>query len=248
MKIIVSRIVVEKAWDEDAHPRHPTGDPRGGQFAPKAGAGAGAGGVEDVAKAVRNRKWRELATSADTEAFEKEQPINAGPATAGSVREYTEFGFWGINRYLRGQITFYEEEEEENKQVRAKYEKHIANIDELLSATPLPDDLVVFRGLRHDVNLDLDFVAGEMFVDKGFVSASTSEKFARDWLTIGDIKWDKGAVLRIHAPKGSKAAYLDGLSTREDEREVLIARKSQFLVLGVDKKKRTVDVLLVQNP
>lgn len=32
-----------KAWNEDAHPRHPEGDSRGGQFAPKDGAGEGEG-------------------------------------------------------------------------------------------------------------------------------------------------------------------------------------------------------------
>lgn len=89
------------------------------------------------------------------------------------------------------------------------------------------EDMVLYRGLDWGELQDLG--PGDTFTDQGFASCTAN---AYRSLGFGD------SVLEIEIPKGTKGAWLQDVSTLDEEVEFLLQRGAQFAVVG----KRTIEM------
>ena len=102
------------------------------------------------------------------------------------------------------------------------------------------------RSLLAQVGIDAkDMYAGQMknalknipnlsnmvFQDKGFTSTSLSKSVAKDF-SKSDARplENQSHLIEYHAPKGTKAAYVEGLTATEDEFEMLLGRGQKYKI------------------
>jgi hypothetical protein len=131
-----------------------------------------------------------------------------------AINNYKHFNYNEINTYLRDPTKYLSRDSKED----------IQQLDNVFNKVSIPDDIVVYSGLRRipkDINLN---IIGNIFPIPEFTSSSmiptTSYGFAQS-----------GYMLEIEVPKGSKALYIgSGVST--NEKEVLINRGSTYEVIG----------------
>lgn len=120
--------------------------------------------------------------------------------------------------------------------------KEIARMDQAMGAAPgLPEDFVMWRGVTgKTANEYKQAQPGQSIGDAGFISTTTSEKFAHGW---GD-----GLVMKIRMPKGTKGVFVGqgtGLSGHLTEKELILQRGVEFEVIARREEKGSV-VLIVQ--
>ena len=85
-------------------------------------------------------------------------------------------------------------------------------------------------------------LVGRVIQDKGFSSTSINSEIARSFA-----EKNNGAQLQIHAPKGSKGAYLDPISEAIGEREVLLNKGQKFRIdriVGNELKPEDLQIIL----
>ena len=100
----------------------------------------------------------------------------------------------------------------------------------------LPESVILYRGIggthsRAFTSLGI----GQEFVDKGFISTTASPRMAADFAlrTLGGIDdSDDGAVIEIHAPKGTPVMLPDANMDR-GESEVMLNRGTKFRVTNI---------------
>ena len=70
-----------------------------------------------------------------------------------------------------------------------------------------------------------------VFQDKGFTSTSLSRSVAKDFAK-SDARplENQSHLIEYHAPKGTKAAYVEGLTATEDEFEMLLDRGQKYKI------------------
>jgi hypothetical protein len=160
-----------------------------------------------------------------------------------NVEYYTSVGSWEINGLLRtGKVP---EDSNSNKEEIRDY---IKSLDTEISKTSTPRDLVLFRGTSGTgTEVFEKLKVGDIYIDKGFVSTTLDIAVVPEFMsTATGGRYDsrpieKGYVLEISVPKGSKAlsvnSYFRNVSGRygpsgdiRKEDEHILPRNTKFRV------------------
>ncbi len=122
-----------------------------------------------------------------------------------------------INPYLRGQTVGYEYARDEEE---IKF--YVEKIDNGLRKVPaLPKDLILFRGEGLGYRGNKPFQVGELNLQKAYVSTSTNEEEAKDFIT------SNGTLFIIYSTQKT----FRGIVINETEDEVLLPRGLYFKVM-----------------
>lgn len=166
---------------------------------------------------------------------EFEWSVNAEEAK--SIAYYSHRGDKTINSILR------------SGKIKCEIERHIKNIDNVISNFDLPDKISVYRGS------DLDFLykkfgtnniqefIGKSYIDKGYVSTS---------IILEKAFCEKEAMFEIYIPKGKGiGAMISSFSNHFDEYEFLLKRDLEFKILDVKEtglivNNRTMPLLIME--
>ncbi|MDY2987675.1 MAG: minor capsid protein [Peptoniphilus sp.] len=166
---------------------------------------------------------------------EFEWSVNAEEAE--SIAYYSHRGDKTINSILR------------SGKIKCEIERHIKNIDNVISNFDLPDKISVYRGS------DLDFLykkfgtnniqefIGKSYIDKGYVSTS---------IILEKAFCEKEAMFEIYIPKGKGiGAMISSFSNHFDEYEFLLKRDLEFKILDVKEtglivNNRTMPLLIME--
>jgi len=138
------------------------------------------------------------------------------PASASALRQYTGYRFAPINDALRASVP-----------PRADLRQDVALIDEALARQPLPEALVVYRGVSASgFPAGLGSLAvGTVHQDLAYTSASVGGP-ATDFR-------NSEVLLRLRVPAGTPALGVDAISDKGNEREVLLDRGLRYRVTSV---------------
>lgn len=135
------------------------------------------------------------------------------------LRAYSSNGYRSINSTLRGKPTVGAQPD--------YVETHTKRIDSAMAKSSITQEATIWRGVRIDPSkIPAHFKEGDTYMDKGFMSFSKSEAFARGW--------GYGAVLKLTVSPGHRAIDMKGKTLHEHEQEVLIPRGSQFKIKKVE--------------
>lgn len=174
---------------------------------------------------------------------------------AAASKAYMNYGFGAINALLRSgkkeATDWLDPTASKSEQADgifatfAQVKKATADFKAFHEQAPaLPVSVTLFRGL----NVPVSMKVGDTFTDRGFVSTSLSRSVVDDFLVDvqgGGMKSLGSAhtVLRIAAPKGTKALY-----GREDEEEFILGPDTKFRVTqtGQEGAATVIDVEIVE--
>lgn len=113
----------------------------------------------------------------------------------------------------------------------AEVKNGISNLDSAMLKVRLGSDMVVYRTCGPNTGKKfVEMKPGTVFKDKGYVSTTIRES---DSYVGGG---GGGNLVEIYVPKGSRAAYIRGMSHFKSEYEMLIDRDSRFMVIGQRSK------------
>lgn len=123
------------------------------------------------------------------------------------------------------------------------------NIDSAIQKGSLKENTVLYRGIpKQFVGVDFsnpESAVGKTFTDKGYSSFSASKDVANEY--------SNGAVLRMNAKQGTKAAFVDGAINSKSELrefardgdagnfECLIGRKQKYKVTGYSRRGNRIE-------
>ena len=155
-----------------------------------------------------------------------------------SLERYSGSGYSRINRSLYDNeyrpLSTYEKE---------LNEKDINTLTNCISRKEIPFDFKAYRGTDNmefvfgdDINnMSLEELnkkySGTYFVNKGFSSVSTDYDVANDFLGYSN----KGGVMTIDVPKGSKGIAMGDVSVfKNGEKEMLLQRGSAYQIKSID--------------
>ena len=93
--------------------------------------------------------------------------------------------------------------------------------------------LFVIAQLRTTSFLNIKYIVGDEFSANYFMSSSVTKS--------GALKGD--FITEIYAPKGSRCAYLEGLSKYPKQREVLFDKSCKYKVLEKSNKRMKIEVI-----
>ena len=139
-----------------------------------------------------------------------------------ALKWYAGYGYSTANSYLRRTGT------NMDKNAREAARASIPGVDTALEKAKLPFTTVVHRGMCSSTTSGCfqkygNLQPGDEFTDDGYVSTSIIPEGSRQWNAL---------QTHITVPKGSKAAYLEGISDVVGEWELLIQRGARFRVTG----------------
>lgn len=114
----------------------------------------------------------------------------------------------------------------------------VKNIDSIYSKlSPIPADIILFRGVDLKYRKNKSFDVGEEFVEKGYASTSTSYKVAdyfanhiNDNETTSSLK----GILVLYSNKKN----LKGILVDQGEDEVLLSHGEKIRIMEVDKSQK----------
>ncbi len=106
-------------------------------------------------------------------------------------------------------------------------------IDAVMSRSPLPRDVVVWRGLKLGEDVFgpawRSDMRGVEWADHGYLSTTTSKTLAKGFSQKGTVDEGTGAVLELLVPRGTRAIQLSDIS---GESEILLGRGLKFRVVS----------------
>lgn len=113
-------------------------------------------------------------------------------------------------------------------------------MDQALQRASLPEDMILYRGVRPDIwqimKADPGYITpGDEVVSKGFVSSTHDNTRAWKFASEKALKNDEIAVIEILAPKGTPALSLEAHSYSPSDKEILINRDTKFKVIEARK-------------
>lgn len=167
-------------------------------------------------------------------------PRYDGSLDSANLEHYTGEGYEEINRFLRtGKADPTGEEPDELRE-------YISSLDRIIKKTSTPEDMVVYRGITGASKLQT-LKEGDVFRDRGFASTSTERETVGMFMDsaargLNDTRpIEKGAVLEISVPQGSRALsvdkYFEGVDERfgpsaqiRSENEYILPRGASFRV------------------
>jgi hypothetical protein len=148
-----------------------------------------------------------------------------------SINRYKGGGYREMNPHLRGQPIDIDKADLRN----------IDHLTDALDKASMPETIKVYRSMR----VKLDAKPGDILHDKGFTSTSTRPGVAETFDLPGTTELGKGKVVEIIVPKGSKAAYIDGLGGyNAAESEVLIQRGARYQIIQINRNRVVIQLLL----
>jgi hypothetical protein len=115
----------------------------------------------------------------------------------------------------------------------SQYKNMVKNLDN--SQVKLVEDTTLFRGFKDNVN---DFYLSQPIEHNGFASTSFDRGVAKFHAT------EKGTVLQIDAPKGTKGVYIRQNSLRPEEVEFLLPRGTLLEVYKINRSDGVVHCAL----
>ena len=141
-----------------------------------------------------------------------------------AVIDYTGDDYLDINEHLRGIGNYPEKMQTINE------------LDAALAKIEVPEDIIVYRGVRPGSPLHFDSspTVGEVLREPGYTSTSI-DRGVSDGFT-----YDGGQLVEIVVPKGSHAAYVEPFSQAFGQDELLIHRDADLRVLGVSSRGNVV--------
>lgn len=146
-----------------------------------------------------------------------------------------------INGYLRFHPAPYDWNGTSPEQARLI----VSNIDRIFERAPkIPHDLILFRGVSLKHRKNAGFKLGEEFVEKGYLSTSTSYKVAEHFAGKKDDRSSTGknALFVIYQEaQGQKGILID-----KNEDEVLLKRGLRLKIMAFKKNNPVYTVYLVQ--
>lgn len=135
-----------------------------------------------------------------------------------------------INDYLR----FYPDPYDWNGTTPMQARSIVGNIDKIFVRIPtLPQDLILFRGVGLKHRKNKSFRIGEEFVEKGYVSTSTSFKVAEHFATKESDKSrsvKKAIFVLYQNSHGHKGILID-----QNEDEVLLKHRQKLKIMALKK-------------
>ncbi|WP_328413981.1 protein phosphatase [Streptomyces violaceus] len=136
----------------------------------------------------------------------------------GALERYSSFYYKSINGQLRNI----------DVPLKPQVQELVDDMDRVMGGRPVPEDVMVVRGTEYDhvlkeVNSLLD-MEGRTFTDDGFTSTSLGKTAAFD---------HQPMIMHLRVPKGTPALWIDHISLNKGERELLLARGSQYKVTRV---------------
>jgi hypothetical protein len=146
------------------------------------------------------------------------------PREVKALQGYQQSEFLAMNGQLRG-LDLSEFTDHTLTQTREEIK---ALDDAFVKATPLPENVTVYRGVANATMLG-DFSQGQVLTDPGFLSTSLDKRVAGGF---SDQETGKGAVLEIRLPAGTKAIPLSGATSGDAQSELLLNRGSRFRVIS----------------
>lgn len=100
--------------------------------------------------------------------------------------------------------------------------KHIAAVDSAIEKSFVPVELVAFNGARYSIGEQAR--TGAILIEQAFLSTSLSR-------VVAEKGFNKGTMIEITVPKGSKGLYMDELhKPHGNEVELLLPRKTRLRV------------------
>lgn len=138
-----------------------------------------------------------------------------------SIEYYSDSGYAALNQQLRDNM-------ERSKRGRGVNDT-IDKLDEVLAEVAIPKSIIAYRTASpRTADMLTNMKNGDLLWDEGYTSVSATEQSVQKF-----IKSDRGgvgAVIEVHLPKGAKALPIAHLSTRPNENEILVARRSVYSV------------------
>lgn len=132
-----------------------------------------------------------------------------------ALDSYTGNGYKAVNECLRKECPG-------SEAAVAQTRERISTLTDLISVQEQTTrETRVYRGVR---GVRLDLAEGDEFHDKGFVSTTRDEDFAKNW--IGG--W--GTIVRITAPSGTQMLDVESVGIDGSEGEVILPPGSKFRV------------------
>lgn len=133
-----------------------------------------------------------------------------------AIRNYTQSSY-SINSVLRQDVDVNDYWNESEKLT-------VKHLNSVLERASIPNDGYVFRGISGKW---FPKEKGTTYTDRAFMSTSASPEVA--------INWGRTQIMRIAVKKGQKGAYIDDVSLRGGEKELILPRNSVFTIVGVRK-------------
>jgi phage-related protein (TIGR01555 family) len=125
-----------------------------------------------------------------------------------------------------------------------KHSHETKYVEAWLDRAELPIDVTVHRGIKGAYAKFLRSMAfeGSIFMDRGFISTTTSPDFAKNW---GEDGYD-GMTMDIAMKKGQKAAAIRAHDDSDGENEIIVQCGSMLRVVSFDFEKSHMKCELVQ--
>jgi len=145
-----------------------------------------------------------------------------------SIECYAGNLYKSINNYLKNQHP-----------LDSFAEKYIANIDNALNNSIIPENVILFRWLKfNSINIDKENLINKYVTEKGYISTNL--------IPLIPGKRSCNLLLIIKAPKGKKGAVINNISRRThvNEYELLLPRNQTFEIIKVVYLKRNKCILL----
>lgn len=113
-------------------------------------------------------------------------------------------------------------------------------IDQALQQASLPEDMILYRGVRPDIweimKADPGYATpGDEVIQKGFLPSTHNRARAWKYASEKAKDADEIATIEILAPKGTQAISIEANSYSPDDKEILINRNTKFKVIEARK-------------
>lgn len=113
-------------------------------------------------------------------------------------------------------------------------------MDQALQQASLPEDMILYRGVRPDIwgimKADPGYATpGDEVIQKGFLSSTHNRVRAWKYASEKAKDADEIATIEILAPKGTQAISIEAHSYSPDDKEILINRNTKFKVIEARK-------------
>lgn len=145
---------------------------------------------------------------------------NLSPREVSAIKAYTKTHYADINEQLRSGTDY-------------KQKNRISAIDRALSKSFLKEDLVVYRGFQSNSlveDIKNGKAIGKEFHDKGFLSTTISPTIVNQ-----NFNSFSSIFAEVRLLKGTKAAYVEKISSIPRDKEVLVQRDLKFVITEARK-------------
>lgn len=177
-------------------------------------------------------QWRDIAKQQRSEVFrdqEREWESRLSKTAKSAIAKYTNEGTSNCYKQQNGFLRF-------GRDVSNTVKNTVNEIKKAIDKSMLPEDTILVRGTSKSLYKDIfdgvladalksedwDSMAGQSFIDPGFLSTSP---------TGGEFGGNLRFVIR--APAGTKAAYVE-LNNKFHEREMIVQAGTQYYIEGVE--------------